>query len=610
MSKNRRSLGLIRIVRNRISSATPRDIIISEIIMLPIIFTIAILSMGIMAALVGLVLTLLASYIAIYFHRYTSTSIKEMLMSKALETGAPIYIENVLITYSAISYLSILLTPIGLYVTMYLLQLFRIPVFISSILISIVAMMPLMVMASSYVSISLSVRARAGRIEEELPYFPVIIQILDLALVPFDRALLFLKRSWLKAIAFEVSLAEKMARFTGVTLHEAFYRHALRVNKRLADMVKALIEEFEMSGRVSKVSTVLSDIEMTSLERRILKVADNIDFVSAIVSSTLGLIASTLFVLLMFTPMSFIQIIMVLGGLPVLIVTVLSIPWYFTMPKIVRDYVPKQRIAFSIIAGLLATIIAVSIMRLDIYSTIPLIIAITITPASILVAMHLINARRAEAELPLILRSLSERVSLGEDPVHVLRELAERAKSRYTRYALGVVARSVEAGIFTPVRFASPLLSFAYDTLEGILVGGYATSKGIEVLADVVSKIISMKQSISVARTSLLMSTLITILIVLIAYVISGVVAEMTRILPTTGASILMLSYDTLNAMKISLAILPLSLIPSMGAASGSFTSSLPILMATEYLTYVFIVYQPVMAKIFVAGIAGIGPST
>lgn len=597
-------------IKERLGKATPRDIIITEIFVLPIIFTITMLTMGVMIALISLILTILASFTAIHFHRYMTTSIKNMLLSKALETGVPLYIENILITYSTISYLSILLTPIGLYLVIYVLRLLNFPLYISSILISLIALMPILIMYISYMSIVATVKVRAGKIEDEIPYFPVIIRILDLALVPFDRALLFLKRSWLRSIAFEVSIAEKMAKFTGITLQEAFYRHIARVNKRLADMVKALIEEFETTGRVTKVSEVLYDMEIVALERRIMKVADNIDFISAIVSSALGLIASTLFVLLIFMPMSFLQVVFVLGGIPVLIVAVTSLPWYFTMPQIVRDYVPKKKIIISITVGLIASILMNYMLKLDIYDALPLMLAITVTPASILTAIHLFNAKRAEAELPLILRSLSERVSLGEDPIHVLRELSERARSRYTRYALTLIARSVEAGIPAPVAFASPLLSFAYDTLGGILIEGYATSKGLEVLANTISKIISMKQTVSIARTSMLVSILMTIVIVLVAYVISGVVVEMSQVLPTMGAQIIMLSYDTINAMKTSLMILPLAIVVSMGAASGCFTSSLPLFMATEYLTYVFIVYQPYISKMFISAVGGITPTT
>ncbi len=590
----------------------PQTIIVSEVLLLPIVFTLIMLTIGYIAAILSLILITVASFTAIYFYSYAATSLKHRLMRVAAEYGVPITIEKVMTSFGNVAYAAILITPIGLYLALYFSRQFNLPAHITTLIIGIIALAPALALFLAQASLSVSVKFRASKIDEELPYFPVIVRILDLALVPFDRILEFMKRSWLNAIAFEISIAEKMATFTGVTLPEAVHRRAQRVHRKLADTIRVLLEEYETTGRVSKTAELLADIEMKSLERNVSKLADSIDFISSIVTSTLGLIAATLFVLLIFVPMPLIRIVLILGGIPTLIVTVISLPWYFMMPRILREYVPKGRTFLAMLAGIPVVLALYLTMPGNVYNMLPLYFAIATSPAATVVALHVVNVKRAEMELPTILRRLSERVSLGEDPVRVLTDLAERARSRYTRRALTVIARSAETGIFTPIGFASPLLSFAYETLEGILIGGYATGKGLDVLADTISKIIAFKQAVSVARTTMLASVLITVFIVLVSFIVSAAVVEMIQMLSRVGmqTSVIALSYETLDAMKVSIAIMPLAIITSYGAANGSLLTSLPIFTLSEYIGYVFIAYQPYMTKAFLASIGGIQSPT
>lgn len=590
----------------------PQTIIVSEVMLLPIVFTLIMLTIGYVAALLSLLLIAAASFTAIYFYSYAATSLKHSLMRTAAEYGVPIAIEKIMSSFGNVAYAAILATPIGLYLALYFSQRLNLPTHITTLIIGIIALAPALALFLAQASLSLSVKFRASKIDEEIPYFPVIVRILDLALVPFDRILEFMKRSWLSAIAFEISIAEKMASFTGVTLPEAVYRRALKVHRKLADTIRVLLEEYETTGRVTKTAELLADIEMKALERQVARLADSIDFISSIVTSTLGLIAATLFVLLIFVPMPLIRIVLILGGIPTLIVTVISLPWYFMIPRILREYVPKGRAILAMLAGIPATLALYITMPGNIYNMIPLYFAIATSPAATVVALHMVNVKRAEMELPTILRRLSERASLGEDPVRVLTELAQRARSRYTKRALTVIARSAETGIFTPIGFTSPLLSFAYETLESILIGGYATGKGLDVLADTISKIIAFKQAVSVARTTMLASVLITVFIVLVSFIVAAAVVEMVNMLSKVGmqTSVIALSYETLDAMKVSIAIMPLAVITSYGAANGSLLTSLPIFTLSEYIGYVFIVYQPYMTRAFLAAVGGVESPT
>ena len=216
----------------------PQTIIVSEVLLLPIVFTLIMLTIGYIAAILSLVLIATASFTAIYFYSYAATSLKHRLMRVAAEYGVPITIEKVMTSFGNVAYAAILITPIGLYLALYFSRQFNLPTHITTLIIGIVALAPALALFLAQVSLSVSVKFRASRIDEELPYFPVIVRILDLALVPFDRILEFMKRSWLSAIAFEISIAEKMASFTGVTLPEAVYRRAQRVHRKLADTIR------------------------------------------------------------------------------------------------------------------------------------------------------------------------------------------------------------------------------------------------------------------------------------------------------------------------------------------------------------------------------------
>ncbi len=610
MAKERKFRFRLRLFKEELE--VPQSIIVSEILLLPIVFTLIMLTLGVSIAVLSLILIVAASFTAIYFYMFAASSLKSILMRTAAEYGVHISIDKVMSTFGNVAYTAILITPIGLYAALYVSRQLNLPVHITTIAIGIMALAPAIAILLAHLSMTATVKFRASRIEEELPYFPVLARILDLALVPFERILEFVEKSWLKAIAFEISIAKKVSRFTGVTLPEAVYRRALKVHRKFADTIRVLLEEYETTGRITKTAELLSDIEIKTLERQVARIADSIDFISSIVTSTLGLIAATLFVLLIFVPMDIVRIVLVLGGIPVILVTVISIPWYFLIPRIIREYVPKGRTIVALIVGVIVGIIAIFNLGFSFINDAALFFALASSPAATVVALHAVSVKKAEAELPTILRRLAERVSLGEDPTRVLTELAERARSRYTRRALTVIARSSETGIFTPIGFASPLLSFAYETLEGILIGGYATGKGLDLLADTVSKIIAFKQSVSVARTTMLASVLITVFIVLVSFIVSSAVVEMVSMLSTVGVqtSVLALSYSSLDAMKLSIAILPFALITSYGAANGSLLTSLPVFTVAEYLSYIVIVYQPVLTKMFLSSIGGISPPT
>ena len=586
----------------------PQTIIVSEVLLLPIVFTLMMLTLGVLMAVLSLVLIAAASFTAIYFYSYAAGALKTRLMRTAAEYGVPIAIEKVMTTFGNVAYAAILATPIGLYVALYFAHQLHLPLYTTTLIIGVMALAPALAIFLTHFSMSATVKFRASRIEEELPYFPVIARILDLALVPFEKILEFVERSWLKAIAFEISIAKKMAQFTGVTLPEAVYRRALRVHRKFADTLRVLLEEYETTGRITKTAELLSDIELKTLERQVTKIADSIDFISSIVTSTLGLIAATLFVLLIFVPMGLLRIVLVLGGIPVLLVTVISLPWYFMIPRILREYVPKGRAILAMLAGVPVALALYFNIGANLVNDLALMLAIVTSPAAAVVSLHMVNVKRAEAELPTILRRLAERVSLGEDPVRVLSELAERARSRYSKRALTVIARSAETGIFTPLGFASPLLSFAYETLEGILIGGYATGQGLDLLADTISKIIAFKQSVSVSRTTMLASVLITVFIVLVSFIVAGAVVEMIKVLGKVGmqTSVIALSAETIDAMKVSIAIMPLAVITSYGAANGSLLTSLPIFTLSEFMSYVVIMYQPMLTQMFLASIGGL----
>lgn len=609
MAKKRRFRFIPRIFGEELE--IPQSIIVSEILLLPIIFTLIMLTLGVLVAILSLVLMVAASFTAIYFYMFAAGSLKTVLMRTAAEYGVHISIDKVMSTFGDVAYTAILITPIGLYAALYISHQLNLPFHITTIAIGIMALTPAIAIFLAHFSMTATVKFRASRIEEELPYFPVLARILDLALVPFERILEFVEKSWLRAIAFEISVAEKVSRFTGVTLPEAVYRRAMKVHRKFADTLRVLLEEYETTGRITKTAELLSDIEMKTLERQVIRIADNIDFISSVVTSTLGLIAATLFVLLIFVPMDLVRIVLVLGGIPVILVTVISIPWYLMIPRIIREYVPKSRAIIALIIGVVVGIMAIFSLGFSLINDASLFLALATSPAAAVVALHTASVKKAEAELPTILRRLAERVSLGEDPTRVLSELAERARSRYTKRALTVIARSSETGIFTPIGFASPLLSFAYETLEGILIGGYATGKGLDLLADTVSKIIAFKQSVSVARTTMLASVLITVFIVLVSFIVSSAVVEMVSVLSKVGVqtSVLALSYSSLDAMKLSIAVLPLALITSYGAANGSLLVSLPIFTLAEYLSYVVVAYQPALTKIFLSSIGGLSPT-
>ncbi len=586
----------------------PQTIIVSEVLLLPIVFTLMMLTLGVLMAILSLVLIAAASFTAIYFYAYAAGALKTKLMRTAAEYGVPIAIEKVMTTFGNVAYAAILATPIGLYIALYFAHQLHLPLYTTTLIIGVMALAPALAIFLTHFSMSATVKFRASRIEEELPYFPVIARILDLALVPFEKILEFVERSWLKAIAFEIGIAKKMAQFTGVTLPEAVYRRALRVHRKFADTLRVLLEEYETTGRITKTAELLSDIELKTLERQVTKIADSIDFISSIVTSTLGLIAATLFVLLIFVPMGLLRIVLILGGIPVLLVTVISLPWYFMIPRILREYIPKGRTILAMLAGIPVALALYFNIGANFVNDLALMLAIITSPAAGVVSLHMVNVKRAEAELPTILRRLAERVSLGEDPVRVLTELAERARSRYTKRALTVIARSAETGIFTPLGFASPLLSFAYETLEGILIGGYATGQGLDLLADTISKIIAFKQSVSVARTTMLASVLITVFIVLVSFIVAAAVVEMIKVLGKVGmqTSVIALSAETIDAMKVSIAVMPLAVITSYGAANGSLLTSLPIFTLSEYMSYVVILYQPMLTQMFLASVGGL----
>ena len=605
----RRRLGSLRaLLREKFE--IPETIILSEVILLPPVFIAIALTLGFWAAILGLLLITAASFTAIYFYHYASVLLKTRFMKTAAEYGVSLDIERVMSLYGNMAYAVIIATPMGLYFAMYASRLLNLPFYISSLIIGAVALMPAAILLSAHLAISLSVKFRASKIEDELPYFPIIVRILDLALVPFDRILRFLEKSWLRAVAFEVQVASRLAQFTGVTLPEAVYRRAQRVHVKFAEALRALLEEYETTGRVTKTAEVLSDIEVKALERKVVRIADNIDFISSVVASTLGLIATTLFVLLIFVPMPVIRIVFVLGLIPVIIVSSVAIPWYFTLPRILREYIPLGRVLLALFASVPVTLAAYHTLGLSLYETLPLLIAIACSPAALLIAIHIADVKRAEGELPMILRSLSERVSLGEDPIGVLSELSRRARSRYTKRALTLISRAAETGVYMPIRFASPLLSFAYETLEGILIGGYATAEGLDVLADTISKVIAFKQTIGVARTTMLASVLMTVFIVIAAFIVAAAVVDMIGMLGKMGmqSSIIALNYDVLNGMKLSLAVLPLAILIAYGAANGSILSALPIFTATEYIVYVFILYQPYITEMFLTSIGGMRP--
>ena len=608
LAKERKPRFRIRLFKEELE--IPQSIIVSEVLLLPIMFTLIMLTLGVLVAILSLILIIAASFTAIYFYIFAASSLKTALMRTAAEYGVHMSIDKIMSTFGNVAYMAILITPIGLYAALYISKQLHLPFHITTIAIGIMALSPAIAIFLAHLSMTATVKFRASRIEEELPYFPVLARILDLALVPFERILEFVEKSWLKAIAFEISVARKVSQFTGVTLPEAVYRRAMKVHRKFADTIRVLLEEYETTGRITKTAELLSDMEMKTLERQVIRIADSIDFISSIVTSTLGLIAATLFVLLIFVPMDMIRIVLVLGGIPVILVTVIAIPWYFIIPRIIREYVPKDKTIIALIIGLVVSVIAFFNLGFDFVNDAALFLALAASPPAAVVALHTVSVKRAEAELPTILRRLAERVSLGEDPTRVLTDLAERARSRYTKRALTVIARSAETGIFTPIGFASPLLSFAYETLEGILIGGYATGKGLDLLADTISKIIAFKQSVSVARTTMLASVLITVFIVLISFIVASAVVEMVSMLSAVGVqtSVLALSYSSLDAMKLSIAVLPFALITSYGAANGSLLTSLPVFTVAEYLSYIVVAYQPVLTKMFLSSIGGIAP--
>ena len=608
MARRPRLEFLRKLIRERFE--IPETIILSEVVLLPPIFIAIALTLGFWAAILGLVLITAASFTAIYFYHYASVLLRTKFTKMAAEYGVTLDTERVMSLYGNMAYIAIIATPMGLYFAMYVSKLLNLPFYISSIIIGAVALMPAAILLSAHLAISLSVKFRASKIEDELPYFPIIVRILDLALVPFDRILRFLEKSWLGALAFEVHVASRLARFTGVTLPEAVYSRAQKLHAKFAEALRAMLEEYETTGRVTKTSEVLSDIELKALERKVVRIADNIDFISSVVSSTLGLIATTLFVLLIFMPMHVLRVVFILGFIPVIIVSSVAIPWYFTLPRILKGYIPFGRVLLALFASIPVTFAIYHTLGLSIYEVLPLLIAIACSPAALLIAIHIADVKRAEGELPMILRSLSERVSLGEDPVRVLSELSMRARSRYTRRALTLISRAAETGVYMPIRFASPLLSFAYETLEGILIGGYATAEGLDVLADTISKITAFKQTIGVARTTMLTSVLMTVFIVLAAFIVAAAVVDMVGMLGKMGvqSSVIALNYDILNGMKLSLAVLPLAALIAYGAANGSILSALPIFTATEYIVYVFILYQPYITKMFLSSIGGMRP--